>query len=295
MVAPQPQETARTVGPPTGGVSTGRKSRSRPELVTEAIFNPLARIVTKALVPLKVPPPAVVVANAVAGLAAALAIFRGELVAAALLLQLKTVLDNADGQLARARGRTSALGRYLDTEADLVVNAVVFAALAHETGAPLLSAAAFCALTLVLSANFNADVLYRRTRGESVVTQPPAEEEGRLARALASFYAAVFAPQDRLFQGVSRSRLQRVLTRVSDPEVRDRVTLTYHDGGTVALLSNFGLSSQLFVLGVCLAFNVPLAYLWLTLVCLAALPVLELRREVLARRALPGASEAQPS
>ena len=50
------------------------------------------------------------------------------------LLQLKTVLDNADGQLARASGRVTLTGRYLDTEADLVVNAALFAALGYVTG-----------------------------------------------------------------------------------------------------------------------------------------------------------------
>ena len=61
----------------------------------------------------------------------------GICVAAALLLQLKTVLDNADGQLARAAGKESVLGRYLDSESDLLVNAALFAALGHVTGRPL--------------------------------------------------------------------------------------------------------------------------------------------------------------
>ena len=78
-----------------------------------------------------VAPPVVVVANAATGLFAALAIVRGELLVAALLLQLKTLLDNSDGQLARVTGRVTLAGRYLDTEADLVVNVALFAALAH--------------------------------------------------------------------------------------------------------------------------------------------------------------------
>ena len=65
------------------------------------------------------------------GSSAALALARGELVVAALLLQVKTLLDNADGLLARASGRVTLAGRYLDTEADLVVNAALFAALGY--------------------------------------------------------------------------------------------------------------------------------------------------------------------
>ena len=91
---------------------------------------------------------------------------REELILAALLLQVKTLLDNADGGLARATGRVTLVGRYLDTLADLVVNAAVFAALAVVTGEPLLALAAFVALTLVLAVDYNATELYREARGE---------------------------------------------------------------------------------------------------------------------------------
>jgi phosphatidylglycerophosphate synthase len=230
----------------------------------------------------------VVVGNGVAGVAAAVAIGRGNLVAGGLLLQLKTLLDNADGQLARAAGRTSALGRYLDTEVDLLVNAAVFVALAHVTGSNALSLAGFCALTLVLSANFNADVLYRRVRGEDVVTQPSAEREGRTARALAAVYGIVYAPQDRFFQAVSRVGLERVARRTADAEQRRRVTLAYHDAVSVGVLANLGLSTQFAALGACLVAGSPSLYLLLTIACAAALPILQLRRDRLARRALGG-------
>ena len=68
------------------------------------------------------------------------------------------------------------------------------------------------------------------------------------------------------------------------------VVLAYNDRATVAVLANLGLSTQLAVLGVCLAAGQPRVYLWLTLVALACLPLLQLRRETLARRALDGAA-----
>ena len=102
------------------------------------------------LLPLRVPPPAVVLAATATGLTAAALLAGDNLVAAALLLQLKTVLDNADGQLARASGRESVLGRYLDSESDLLVNVALFAALAHVTGRPWLALASFLSLTFVL-------------------------------------------------------------------------------------------------------------------------------------------------
>lgn len=282
IASPEPEET----GSPASLFSHAGKATPRYELLTEAVFRPLALALVRVLLPLRVPPVAVLLSNVVAGLAATVAILRGELVVAALLLQVKTVLDNADGQLAREDGRTTALGRYLDTEADFVVNAVVFAALARETGEPLLSFLGFCALVLVLSADFNARVLYRRVRGEDVVTQPSARREGSVAHALARLYSVVFGPQDRALQAVSRGRLDRVLAGVSDPEVERRATLAYHDRGTVAVLANFGLSTQLVALGICLAFGAPMVYLGLVLACAALLPLLQLRRDLLVRRVL---------
>ncbi len=258
--------------------------RSRPELVVEWIFRPLAGLVVAVLLPVRVPPVAVVLANAVAGLAAAAAVARGQLVAAALLLQLKTVLDNADGLLARRSGRASALGRYLDTEIDLVVNVAVFAALARETSSPLLALASFFALTLVLSADFNEDVLHRRARGETVVTDPPAAGEGALARGLSRIYGFLFAPQDRALQSFAQKRLARILVGVSDAGDRQRATLAYHDGGTSTILANLGLSTQLAVLGVCLVLGAPVVYLWLVLLFAASLPFVQIRRELGARR-----------
>ena len=79
----------------------------------------------------------VVLASTAAGLAGAVELARGHLVVAALLVQLKTVLDNADGQLARLTDRVTAFGRYLDSECDLLVNAALFAAVGWTTGSPL--------------------------------------------------------------------------------------------------------------------------------------------------------------
>jgi archaetidylinositol phosphate synthase len=199
------------------------------------------------------------------------------------LLQAKSILDNVDGQLARATGRTTALGRYLDTEVDLLVNAALFAAIAYATDAVVLACAAFVAVTIVLSADFNADVLRRRVGGSEVVTEPSAAWEGAIARALARVYRLVYSPQDRVLQAVARRRLERLLVRV-DPDLRRRVELAYHDRVTVVILSNLGLSTQLAALGLALVLGVPELYLSLTLAALALLPLLQLRRERLARR-----------
>ncbi len=255
--------------------------RAGSELVLALVFRPLSRALVQLLLWARIPPPTVVLANAVAGFCAAFALARGELVLAAVLLQVKTLLDNADGHLARVSGKVTLTGRYLDTEADLVVNATLFAALGYVTGQPWLALAAFVALTLVLAADFNISEVYREVRGRG--TPPPASSGGRVEGVLREIYRVVFAPQDRLLRSFSARRLERMLA--GQPR-SDAVTLAYNDRLTVTLLANLGLSTQLAVLGLVLVLDSPAVYLWLSLASFALLPVLQLRREHLARRAL---------
>jgi phosphatidylglycerophosphate synthase len=154
-----------------------------------------------ALLPLRVPPPAVVLAGAGAGIGSAVELARGDYVLAAVLLFLKTVLDGADGALARASGRITAFGRYLDSECDLLVNAALAAAIGYAAGRPLLALAAFLAVTLVLSVNYNLRRLYLLDRG---VVDEALPVDGIAARAARGFYAAVYAPQDRLVESLVR-------------------------------------------------------------------------------------------
>jgi phosphatidylglycerophosphate synthase len=195
----------------------------------------------------------VVVAAGVAGVAGAVELGRGSLVVAALLVQLKTLLDNADGQLARLTGRVSAFGRYLDSEVDLLVNAALFAGVAWTTGRGALSLAGFLALTSVLSLNFNAERLTRERSAE------PAEAEGRATAVLRRIYGLVYAPQDRLAEALVVRR----------PALTSRLA--------VSLLANLGMSTQLAAFGLFVALGHPLAFAWVALaqvavIALALLP-----------------------
>jgi phosphatidylglycerophosphate synthase len=235
-----------------------RKPRHGVEVLCEFVFRPVAGVVARALVPLRVPPPAVVLAAAATGGAAVAAIVRRDLVLAAVLLQAKTVLDNADGQLARLTGRVTAFGRYLDSLSDLVIDAAVFAALGLLIG-PWLAVAGFVLLTAVLSVNFNVERLYRQAHGAPA----GAPDHSLLGRV----YAVVYGPQDRLLDALAKDRPP-----------------AWHDARTVGVVANFGLSTQLAVLGVCLALGHPAAYVAVLAGCALVLIALFVRRERLARR-----------
>jgi phosphatidylglycerophosphate synthase len=213
-------------------LARSRKARLRQETVCEVVFRPLAHLVVLALAPLRVPPPAVVLAAAGLGVTGAVELGRGHLIVAALLVQAKTVLDNADGQLARLTGRVTAFGRYLDSECDLLVDAALFAGVGWYTGQPVLAALGFIALTLVLSVNFNVE---RLAQGA-----PATWDTSVLGRA----YGFLYGWQDRLLERVLQGRA---------------------DLARVGALAQLGMSSQLAVFGVCIAVSHPLAYVWILL------------------------------
>jgi phosphatidylglycerophosphate synthase len=241
--------------------------RAGRELLLEIAFRPLSNAIASPLAKAGISPPVVVLANAVTGVLAAAVLFTGNLVAAAVLLQLKTLLDNTDGALARATARVTLAGRYLDTVADLVVNAAIFVALAHVTGEPVLAGAAFVALTLVLAVDFNVTQLYREQHG--VPSEQPHPTGGSAERALAAAYRLLFAPLDRAVRGVSSWRF------AGRPA---------YDRFAVNVLANLGLTTQLAALGVCLLVGAPSVYLWLVLGCLALTGALHMRAELRMRR-----------
>jgi phosphatidylglycerophosphate synthase len=273
---------------PAEPLAHAEKDRPARELVIAYAFGPLAALLVRGLLPLRIAPPTVVLAHFTVGLVAAVLLGTTTLVAAAVLLQVKTLLDNADGLLARASGRVTLLGRYLDTEADLVVNAAVFTALAIVTETPWLALAGCLASVLVLSLDFTLAELHREVRGRP--TPLPARSGRGVERALEGAYRMAFAPQDRLVRALSRRRLERALGSGADPDRARQATLAYHDRATLAYLANTGLSTQLAVLGACLLLGVPGVFLWLVVASVLPLPLLQLRRERLARRALDGAA-----
>lgn len=276
--------TASTEDVPGNAPQDAQPRRAGRELLLDAVFRPLSNLLVPGLARLGVAPAVVVVANAVTGLLAALALASGHLLAAAVLLQVKSLLDNADGQLARATGRVTLAGRYLDTEADLVVNAALFVALAHVIGQPLFAGLAFVALTLVLAADFNVTELYREAY--NIAGPEPLPSGSRAERTLARIYAVVLAPLDRFVRGLSERRFERLVPAETSPEhVRD-ARRSYFDRFTVTVLANLGLTTQLVVLGVWLALGAPQAYLWFALACVLSLLPLQARAEARARATL---------
>jgi hypothetical protein len=183
---------------------------------------------------------------------------------AAVLLLAKTFLDNVDGGLARATGRVTAMGRYLDTVLDTLVNALLFAALAlHAPGlwGSALALGAFAVLMAVLSLDFNLERRYTALRGfaGTAPASVPAGAPEAWLRAFRGFYDRLLAPQDAAVERLD----ERAFARVAGAPYQDaplEQRLAWNDLWSTATLVNLGLATQLVVLAACLAFGAPFAY-----------------------------------
>ncbi|SDS44448.1 CDP-alcohol phosphatidyltransferase [Formosa sp. Hel1_31_208] len=90
---------------------------------------PLARIIAMALKDTSFTPIHVTLAFIISGLLGIYCIVCGHYWAAAFFLILKSILDAADGELARIKNTPSYTGRYLDSVADILLNACILIAI----------------------------------------------------------------------------------------------------------------------------------------------------------------------
>ncbi len=96
---------------------------------------PVARLISTALKNTRFTPIDVTIWFIISGLIAVACILNGSYWLAAFFLIFKSILDAADGELARIKKTPSYTGRYLDSVADIILNAIIFLALWYITDA----------------------------------------------------------------------------------------------------------------------------------------------------------------
>ncbi len=99
---------------------------------------PAARLIAGTLKNTAVTPIQVTISFIIAGLLGVTAIVYEQYLLAAFFLVLKSVLDAADGELARVKNTPSYAGRYFDSVSDIVLNFIIFFAIASITDTSLL-------------------------------------------------------------------------------------------------------------------------------------------------------------
>jgi hypothetical protein len=96
---------------------------------------PAARVISLALKDTRFTPIHVTIGFIISGLFGVFSILYGYYWSAAFFLIFKSILDAADGELARIKKTPSYTGRYLDSVADIVLNAIILLALWYITEA----------------------------------------------------------------------------------------------------------------------------------------------------------------
>ncbi|MCX2727601.1 CDP-alcohol phosphatidyltransferase family protein [Thermomicrobium sp. 4228-Ro] len=237
------------------------KSRPAPEILNALLFRPLGFIVARSLWATPIRPIHLVLLHTLLGSLAAVAIACRYDRLAAVLLQLVTVLDNADGQFARLTRQETELGRYADTELDALKNAALLGAIAWRTKRWVEASVAFLILTFLLSWDFNVEYLYRSVRGESF--RPDVRDpDGRWVAIGRAVYRALFSPQDAAVRRLERW-LYRILTqRTEDDLAAARV---WWNRDVVFMGANLGLTTQYVWLGLTLLLRTPGRYLRIAL------------------------------
>lgn len=242
------------------------KLRPRSELIMRLI-QPLATAGVQVLARWHINPLWIVTTHALLGFIAAglLAAQQPALwLEAAILLQLKTLLDNMDGGLARATNQVTRMGRYFDTGMDTLVNLSLFIALGLY-GSLAVALVAFMVQMLLLSADFNAERLYRDARQRPQPTKPLAPDPIGAPIILYSlfkgFYEFLLKPQDALIRRADAWLFKLAAARTYE-NAPLKWRLRWSDLYSTATLVNLGLSTQLAVLGACLLLGKPYWYVY---------------------------------
>ena len=132
------------------------KTCKMPKLPTEHNFldlsdygRPIARQIASRLKHTKITPIDVTLVFILSGLVAIYCILNNQFWAALFFLIVKSILDAADGELARQKNTPSYTGRYLDSVADIALNLLILLSICHVTqGQLVLTLLAFVGMQL---------------------------------------------------------------------------------------------------------------------------------------------------
>lgn len=153
-----------------------------------------ARSIAISLQHTRVTPIHVTIGFIIAGLLAVLCILNNHHWAAAFFLILKSILDAADGELARMKQTPSYTGRYFDSVADIILNLLIIITLWHVTDASLsLAILAFVGIQLQGTLyNYYYVILRNRFSGDTTSRifedQTPTAMKGESQRTVNIFF-----------------------------------------------------------------------------------------------------------
>lgn len=246
------------------------------EIINVYLLRPLASVIVWLVYPTRITPNQVTLAAIVVGFAAALLYSLSTsttIVLAGLSMTVKDILDDADGQLARAKGMYSRRGRFLDSIGDFVVNLAVFSAITWvvydeipSLTTVVLGVLSFVGITLRVSYHvfYQVSFLHREDRYKlNRLVEEITEEDLKgdpVALQLQKIFLAIYGWQDKLMFWID------AWCRRGIPE--DKLGMWYSDRLGLRLSGLLGFGTEYALLTLCSLFNDLPLYLLLNVVAM---------------------------
>ena len=250
--------------------TTSVKSVYSDELINTYFIRPAAGGIVRFLYKTSITPNAVTLLSILAGLNGAFFLLSpgfASALTAGILIEVKDVLDSADGQLARVKQMSSRRGRFYDSLGDILVNAMLFLALglsmAHENHNSLyllLAFIAFAGTTLRVSYHvfyqvsfLHLEQHYMTNRVQETITDSDRQAD-QVALRLQQIYQLIYGWQDGLMARIDRWCHGLPIASSSDMKADD-ASRWYGDRTGLVLGGLIGLGTELAVLAACVIFR----------------------------------------
>jgi len=264
------------------------------EIINIYLLRPLAAVLVWLVYPTRVTPNQLTVVAIFLGCLAAVVYLAGTPLAVAvagLLVTAKDIVDDADGQLARAKQLYSRRGRFLDSIGDFVVDVALFAAMtvvvyrAHpEVSTIVLGVFSLLGITLRVSYHvfYQASFLHLEDRYKLNRIIEEVTEEDRngdpVALKLQRLFNLIYTWQDKLIYRIDIWCKGSAITE-------ERVQRWYSDNVGLRISGLMGFGTEFALLTLCSLFNQLYVYLWLNVLLMNGILVWSViyRRLVLTR------------
>lgn len=206
---------------------------------------PIAKGIARSLKNTAITPVQVTLAFIISGLVAIACILQYMHLAALLFLVLKSILDAADGELARVKNTPSHTGRYLDSVSDIVINLLILLSIGYVTeGSLMYTLLAFFGIQLQGTLyNYYYVILRNKYKGDTTSRVFEIDAPKALSGEKQSYVDFLFVLY-RLFYGV----FDRIIYFL-DPKAAEGKSLPKW---LMTSVSTFGLGFQLLLIGLML-------------------------------------------
>ncbi|MCB9257800.1 MAG: CDP-alcohol phosphatidyltransferase family protein [Ignavibacteriales bacterium] len=211
---------------------------------------PFAVKLVEFLLPTKIGAYSITFSFLVIGLLASYLIFvRQFMIYAAILILVKSLLDAADGEIARQRNQLSMVGRYLDSIFDFIVNVALILSIAHGLDSNLIIVSSTIILFHLQGSIFNYYYLIKRYQVNGDQTSriferdeplPYERDNPKVLKILHKLYLIIYAWQDYIIFKLDKKAI----------ETKEL------PGWFLSLVSLLGLGFQLLIISVFIFLNI---------------------------------------